>query len=90
MWKDKKRKKTPSQITACMIRAAMSVNGMSVIELAKLMNVCAKTVYTDLSEPEKIPQDRLWLYFINLDISVDDALQSVANKVASAMVNHGD
>ena len=78
-------KRTPSQITAGIIRAAMSKDGTTPQSLAKQMQVHVNTVYSDLNDPEKIPQNRLWMYFTVLGIPVDDALKRIAESFAQML-----
>ena len=77
--------KSPSQITCRIIHAGMSAEGMSVHELAKRTGVHHNTVYNDLRQPEKIPQDRLWLYFTILNVPVDSALECIAQEFAATL-----
>jgi len=77
--------KSPSQITCRIIHAGMSAEGMSVHELAKRTGVHHNTVYTDLKQPEKIPQDRLWLYFTILNVPVENALARIAAEFAEML-----
>jgi lambda repressor-like predicted transcriptional regulator len=79
-------KRTPSQITAGIIRAAMSKDGTTPQSLAKQMQVHVNTVYSDLRDPDRIPQNRLWLYFTVLGIPVDDALQRIADSFSAMLV----
>ncbi len=78
-------KKTPSQITVGIIRAAMGNADISVPELAKRMFVHANTVYADLRDPERIPQNRLWMYFTVLGVPVDDALKRIADSFSQTL-----
>ena len=80
-----KPKRTPSQVTAGIIRAAMSAGSVTQDKLAKLSNVCKHTVSSDLADPEKIPQGRLWLYFAALGIPIDGALQNTAAAFAQSL-----
>ena len=79
-------KRTPSQITAGIIRAAMSKDGMTQQSLAKRMKVHVNTVNHDMKDPDRIPQDRLWMYFTVLGVSVDDALQRIADSFSAMLV----
>ena len=78
--------RTPSRILADMVIAVMKVQGKGRQELADAANVHINTVYSDLREPERIPQARLWLYFTVLNIPVDRALECIAESVAKSMV----
>ena len=84
-----RREKSPSAITCGIIKAAMGAADMNAEKLAKRMNVHINTVYRDLKEPERIPQDRLWLYFTVLGVPVNESLQSIANQFALSIVQRG-
>ena len=71
-----KHLRTPSRIMADIIIGAMSMRGETRYTLAKKINVHQNTIYLDLKDPERIPQDRLWLYFNVLEIPVEDYLQA--------------
>lgn len=77
--------KSPSQITCRIIHAGLSAEGMSVHEMAKRMKVHYNTVYNDLKQPEKIPQDRLWMYFTILNVPIDNALKRIAQEFAESL-----
>ena len=79
-------KRTPSQITAGIIRAAMSKDGTTPQSLAKQMQVHVNTVYSDLRDPDRIPQNRLWLYFTVLGVPIEDALEKIAKEFAFSLV----
>lgn len=79
-------KRTPSQITAGIIRAAMSKDETTPHSLAKQMKVHPNTVYSDMKDPDRIPQDRLWMYFTVLGVSVDDALAQIANAFTKSLL----
>lgn len=79
------RTKTPSQITVDLIQAAMSIGGLSAKALACKAKVHPNTVYMDLRDPDRIPQNRLWLYFTVLDIPVQDALNRIAESFAHSI-----
>ena len=76
------RYKTPSEVTRSMIQAAMAIDGRTSESLAEEMGVHVNTVYSDLKDPDKIPQGRLWLYFAVLGIPIQEALDGVANAFA--------
>ena len=84
-----KKGKSPSAITCRIIKAAMGAADMNAEKLAKRMNVHINTVYRDLKEPERIPQDRLWLYFTALGVPVNESLQTIANQFAFSIVQRG-
>lgn len=79
-------KRTPSQITAQIIRAAMSKDGTTPQSLAKQMQVHVNTVYQDMRDPDRIPQNRLWMYFTVLGVSVDDALARIADAFTKSLL----
>ena len=74
--------RTPARIMADLLECALIVSGQTKTGLAKLSGVCLNTVCSDLKDPERIPQGRLWLYFAALGAPMDDALKAVAEKVA--------
>ena len=75
-------RQTPSQITCKIIQAALSSSGMSVAELARRVQVHVNTVRNDLHDPDRIPQNRLWLYFTVLGVPIEDALEKIAKESA--------
>ena len=79
-------KQTPSQITCKLIQAALSASGMGVAELARRVQVHVNTVRNDLHDPDRIPQNRLWLYFTVLGVPVEDALEKIAKEFAFSLV----
>lgn len=79
-------KKTPSQITAGIIQAAMSSCDMKPQDVANRMKIHVNTVRNDMRDPDRIPQNRLWLYFTVLGIPVDDALQRIADSFSAMLV----
>ena len=81
-----KHNKTPAQIMANLIACAMTVQGETQKSLAKKARVHPNTVCSDLRDPERIPQHRLWLYFTVLDVPVDECLNAVAVKFAESAV----
>lgn len=81
-----KPQRTPARIMADLIRCAMIVSGETQRSLAKKLNVHENTVSLDMKEPERIPQDRLWLYFAVLGAPMDDALEAVADTFAASVV----
>lgn len=80
------RKRTPSGIIGDIIRAAMAARNVSCDNLAERTRISRTTIYRDLNTPDGIPLDRLWLYFIALDIPVDRALRSFADSLAEELV----
>lgn len=81
-----KPKKTPAQILASMIEAAMAIQKVNGQELARRVRTSANTVYSDLNDPDRIPQNRLWLYFTVLDIDCTDTLQAVADRFSATII----
>ena len=79
-------KQTPSQITCKLIQAALSASGMGVAELARRVQVNVNTVRNDLHDPDRIPQNRLWLYFTVLGVPIEDALEKIAKEFAFSLV----
>ena len=77
---------TPSQIVCQIIKAGMGAKDISTHELAKRMQIHVNTVYSDLRDPDRIPQNRLWLYFTVLGIPVYDALSRFAQEFAMSLV----
>lgn len=82
MPKKAKSARTPARIMADLIECSMIVSGQTKTGLAKMAKVSLNTVCNDLKDPERIPQGRLWLYFAALGAPMDEALKSVAEKVA--------
>lgn len=79
-------KKTPSQIIAGIIKAAMNFEGLNPHDLAKQMHVHVNTVYGDMRDPDRIPQNRLWLYFTVLGIPVEESLEAIASSFTAKIV----
>ena len=80
------RKKTPAECIGNIISAAMHVKGFSAEVLADRAKVHRNTVYRDLKDPDRMQAQRMWLYFIALDVPVDDALQAFADSFARSLV----
>lgn len=80
-----KRTRTPAQIMADMILCAMQYRGETRQSMAKKLNVAVNTVCSDMHDPDRIPQNRLWLYFTVLDIPVQDVLSGVAHSFADTL-----
>lgn len=81
----RKRQKTPSEVIRGIIQAAMTAESVTGEQLADDMGIHVNTVYSDLKTPEKIPQGRLWLYFVVLGIPVQEALESIAGAFAASL-----
>ena len=75
------RAKTPAQIIACMIRCGMNANGMNAVKLAKAVNVCPNTVRNNLSDPESMTLDRVFMYFAVLGIPTEKVLLGLAGEL---------
>ena len=76
-----KHTKTPAQIIACMIRCGMNANGMNAVKLAKAVNVCPNTVRNNLSDPESMTLDRVFMYFAVLGIPTEKVLFGLAGEL---------
>ena len=81
-----KARRTPSEIMSRIISAAMAANELTAQDLAKRADVHQNTVYSDLKDPDKITLSRLWIYFLALDVPVDDALAAFAEAFARGIV----
>lgn len=80
-------KPTPSRIAVNIIKGAMAAQNMSAEKVAKMMHVHRNTVSSDFKCPEKIPQDRLWLYFVVLGIDIKGVLLKIQDAVSEMIVN---
>ena len=87
MPKKAKAVKTPSRIMADIITCGMALRGDSITVLAKKLNLHRNTVYLDLQSPERIPQDRLWLYFVALELPIDDVLNRIAQRLCEEITD---
>lgn len=72
---------TPSVCIWAVIEAELRCRGMYKKELAKLIGIHYNTVIRDSSEPERIPQGRLWLYCKSLDIKPEDISRALRNSL---------
>ena len=81
-----KRKRTPAEIIGNIITAAMGAQGLNADELAVRAKVHRNTVYRDLKDPDRMQASRMWLYFVALDIPVEEALQAFADSFARSLV----
>jgi DeoR/GlpR family transcriptional regulator of sugar metabolism len=81
-----KRTKTPSGIIADIIRAAMAAKNMNCDKLADISKISRTTIYRDLNAPEGMTLDRLWLYFVALEIPTEKALRSFADSFVEELV----
>lgn len=82
----KKTRRTPARIMADLLECAMKVQGETKQSLAAKLRLSKTTVYDDFKEPERIPQNRLWLYFTALDAPMDETLLAVAERFAQSAV----
>lgn len=80
------RQKTPAQIVAGIICAAMGAQGMSSCQLADAVGIHRNTILKDLKEPGCMPIDRMWLYFTALGVPIDEGLQAFADSFARSLV----
>lgn len=81
-----KRKATPAECVANIITAAMAVRDVTAKQLAETVGVHYQTVHNDLKEPNKMTMYRMWLYFVALDVPIDEGLQSFADSFARSLV----
>jgi len=81
-----RRGRTPAQIVARIITAAMGAQDVPADMLAKAVGVHTNTVRRDLKEPEGMPMDRMWLYFNALHVPIDEGLQAFADSFARFLV----
>ena len=86
MMMTKKQQRTPSRIMADLIKVCMLVKGMQQKDLAKAAHVSENTVSSDLKEPEKMTQYRMWLYFAIIGIDMTEVLHAAAHRVADGMI----
>lgn len=82
----KKRNKTPSAVISDIIRAAMAAREMNCDKLADLSHTSRTTIYRDLNEPEGMTLQRMWLYFIALEIPTEKALQAFAESFTEGLI----
>jgi hypothetical protein len=80
------RKRTPAECIGGIIKAAMSVKGFTADDLADLAQIHRNTVYRDLKDPDRMQASRMWLYFVALDVPVDEALNAFADSFARSLV----
>ena len=81
-----KRTRTPAEKVGGIIEACMSCRHVSAADLGKAVGVCANTVYRDLREPEGITIDRMFRYFLALEVPIDEAMTEYAEAVCRMMV----
>ena len=80
-------RKTPAQIVAGIICAAMGAQGMSSCQLAAAVGIHRNTIKKDLSEPGGMPIDRMWLYFTALGVPIDEGLQTFADSFSRSLIS---
>lgn len=80
------RKRTPAQIVAGIISAAMGAGNVTAERLADTVGVHKNTVYKDLRDPDGMPMQRMWLYFSALSVPVDEGLEQFANSFARSLI----
>ena len=90
MPKKASKAQTPAQIMVDIIKCGMTMRGETQASIAKKMHAHRNTVTYDLDCPERIPQERLWLYFALLDIPVDEVLQVVAGRLCDELTKRSD
>ena len=78
--------RTMPRIIWGLISAAMASQDIQRSEIAKMIGVHANTVSSDAREPEKIPLDRLDLYFTALGINPEDMLRPIAAGITERMI----
>ena len=82
-----KRKKTPAEIVAGIINAAMGANKMDAVQLAETVGIHQNTVRKDLKDPDGMPMQRMWLYFTALSVPVDEGLEAFADSFARSLIS---
>ena len=80
------RKKTPAECIGAIIKAAMSASDISAEKLADAANVHANTVRKDLRDPDGMTMQRMWIYFLALDVPVNEGLAAFAESFARSLV----
>lgn len=81
-----KESRTPAQVVARIITAAMRANDVSSDQLAKAASVHVNTVRKDLREPEGMPMARMWIYFLALGVPINETLECFANSFCKMMI----
>ena len=82
-----KRKKTPAEIVAGIINAAMGANKFDALQLAEAAGVHQNTVRKDLKDPDGMPMRRMWLYFTALSVPIDEGLEAFADSFARSLIS---
>lgn len=81
-----KAKKTPAECIGSIISAAMGAKGLTADKLASACGVHYNTVRKDLKDPDSMPLWRMWLYFVALQIPIDEGLNTFADSFARSLV----
>ena len=81
-----KQARTMPRIIWGLISAAMAAQDIQRSDIAKMIGVHANTVSSDAREPEKIPLDRLTLYFTALGINPEVMLRPIAAGITECMI----
>jgi hypothetical protein len=81
-----KESRTPAQVVARIITAAMRANDVSSDQLAKAASVHVNTVRKDLREPEGMPMSRMWIYFLALGVPINETLKCFADSFCKMMI----
>lgn len=81
----KPQKKTLPQIMACIIKASMAANDVTVDRLADAVGVHRNTVSRDLSDPVGMQVGRMSLYLAALGIDIAPGLDVLAAGMAHSI-----
>lgn len=81
-----KQARTMPRIIWGLLAAEMTAQDLQRADVAKMIGVHANTVSSDAREPEKIPLDRLSLYFTALGINPEVMLRPIAHSIAERMI----
>lgn len=79
-------RRTPAQVIGAVIGAAMGARGVTASQLSVMTNTHRNTVYSDLREPEGMPLWRMQLYFIALEIPIEETLQAFADAFSRSLI----
>lgn len=80
------RRRTPAEIVGTIISAAMGATGVSQDRLAETAHVHVNTVRSDLKDPDKMTMHRMWLYFVALNVPIDDGLKAFADSFSRSLI----
>ena len=81
-----KQARTMPRIIWGLLAAEMTAQDLQRADVAKMIGVHANTVSSDAREPEKIPLDRLSLYFTTLGINPEVMLRPIAHSIAERRI----